>query len=151
MSPHNPVILIHTSGHGVFVNARALEEIGITAETPDPPGGEIVRDAQGEPTGMLRETAQSSGQGGSGPASDQRPAAEIEADLRRTRERWQRTEAISKGITSFHDMGESFETIDLMVADGRRRQPAAAPLRLRPGAMPGDGGQAGRIPDGRPW
>ena len=58
VSPDNPVMLIHVSGHGVFVNAMALKLIGIAHDTPDPPGGEIVHDANGMPTGMLRETAQ---------------------------------------------------------------------------------------------
>jgi hypothetical protein len=113
LSPQNPVILIHKSGHGVFVNACAMEEIGITGQTPDPPGGEIVRDEAGQPTGMLRETAQ-------GPARDalaeyraQRPAEAVEADLRRQVE-LAAEEALSKGITSFHDMGETFETLDLL-------------------------------------
>jgi hypothetical protein len=113
LSPQNPVILIHKSGHGVFVNACAMEEIGITGQTPDPPGGEIVRDEAGQPTGMLRETAQ-------GPARDalaeyraQRPAEAVEADLCRQVE-LAAEEALSKGITSFHDMGETFETLDLL-------------------------------------
>jgi hypothetical protein len=59
VSPENPVFLSHTSGHGVFVNARALERAGITRETANPPGGEILRDARGQATGMLREAAAS--------------------------------------------------------------------------------------------
>ena len=39
------------------VNSRALEIAGITRDTPDPVGGEIERDATGEPTGVLKETA----------------------------------------------------------------------------------------------
>lgn len=54
----NPCVLItHTSGHAVSVNSRVLALAGITRETPDPPGGTIVRDAQGEPTGVLLENA----------------------------------------------------------------------------------------------
>jgi predicted amidohydrolase YtcJ len=56
-SPENPVFLSHTSGHGVFVNARALQLADITRETANPPGGEIVHDANGAPIGMLREAA----------------------------------------------------------------------------------------------
>lgn len=52
-----PVILNDTSGHSVWVNSKVLELAGITAEVPDPPGGIIERDASGEPTGLLRETA----------------------------------------------------------------------------------------------
>ena len=45
LSPDNPVILIHASGHGVFVNALALEKSGIYSDTANPAGGEIVRDS----------------------------------------------------------------------------------------------------------
>jgi predicted amidohydrolase YtcJ len=57
VSPANPVILTHFSGHSIWVNSAALAEAGITAATPDPVGGIIVRDASGEPTGVLRENA----------------------------------------------------------------------------------------------
>src|SRR5436190_1132778 len=57
VSPDNPVILTHASGHAVFVNAKALEISGITRATPNPQGGEILRDGNGEATGLLRETA----------------------------------------------------------------------------------------------
>src|SRR6185312_14091675 len=46
VSPNNPVMLTHASGHGIFVNAAALKLAGITRTTPDPPGGSIVRDAR---------------------------------------------------------------------------------------------------------
>ncbi len=52
-----PVRIVHTSGHAAVVNSRALQMLGITSDTPDPVGGEIVRDAQGEATGVLLETA----------------------------------------------------------------------------------------------
>lgn len=52
-----PVILNDTSGHSALANTRALEIAGVTSETPDPPGGIIERDANGEPTGVLREAA----------------------------------------------------------------------------------------------
>ncbi len=54
----HPIALTRTCGHMIVANSRALEIAGITRETPDPPGGTIVRDAQGEPTGLLQETAQ---------------------------------------------------------------------------------------------
>ena len=57
-SPNNPVMLEHASGHASFVNAVALRLAGITNATRDPAGGEIVRDASGAATGLLRESAQ---------------------------------------------------------------------------------------------
>src|SRR3954453_19917519 len=59
VSPDNPVVLTHASGHAVFANARAMEESGITRSTPSPAGGEILKDASGDPVGLLREEAQS--------------------------------------------------------------------------------------------
>ncbi|GBD08564.1 N-substituted formamide deformylase [Candidatus Thermoflexus japonica] len=58
VSPQHPVWLSHISGHMGVANSQALAIAGITRETPDPPGGRIVRDADGEPTGLLLETAQ---------------------------------------------------------------------------------------------
>ena len=53
----HPIVLGRTCGHIIAVNSRALQLAGIGAATPDPPGGAIDRDARGEPTGVLRETA----------------------------------------------------------------------------------------------
>src|SRR5947209_2981153 len=56
VSPNNPVF-IPRGGHVITVNSKALELAGITKETPNPDGGVIVRDANGEATGVLLETA----------------------------------------------------------------------------------------------
>ena len=53
-----PALMECYDGHTVWVNTKALELAGITPETPDPPNGLIVRDAKGEPTGVLKESAQ---------------------------------------------------------------------------------------------
>lgn len=52
-----PVCLLRSCTHVRSVNSKALELAGITRDTPDPPGGEIDRDENGEPTGILRENA----------------------------------------------------------------------------------------------
>lgn len=57
VTPHHPVCLRAKSGHAVWVNTQALNLAGITATTPDPDGGQIGRDASGNPTGILFETA----------------------------------------------------------------------------------------------
>jgi predicted amidohydrolase YtcJ len=111
ISPANPVILIHASGHGVFVNALALEQSAIYPNTATPVGGEIVRDSQGNPSGMLRETAQDSARQALADSRARRPAEVIEAELRQQVELAAK-EALANGITSFHDMGETFQTID---------------------------------------
>ena len=117
-SPNNPVLLEHASGHAVFVNARALQLAGITRATANPAGGEIVRDARGEATGLLRESAQHLPDAARLRADSARPPAQREADARRAVE-LAGADALSKGITSFHDAGSSFATIDLFrrVAD----------------------------------
>ena len=54
----NPIIIAHRSGHMGVLNSAALEELGITAETPDPEGGRIGREEDGRtPNGYLEETA----------------------------------------------------------------------------------------------
>jgi predicted amidohydrolase YtcJ len=58
-STDHPLHLIHTSAHAAVVNTKALQLAGITRDTPNPAGGEIVRDEHGEPTGLLLETAMS--------------------------------------------------------------------------------------------
>lgn len=55
--PDHPVYLTRVDGHAVVVNARALALAGVTAATPDPPGGRVVRDGTGAPTGVLVDNA----------------------------------------------------------------------------------------------
>jgi predicted amidohydrolase YtcJ len=57
VAPENPVALSSRDGHSLWVNSRALRACRITAKTPNPPGGEIVRDGRGRPTGILLEAA----------------------------------------------------------------------------------------------
>jgi hypothetical protein len=59
LTPDNPVFVSRLDGHMALANSVALKLAGITRETPDPPGGTIVRDAQGEPTGLLKDAAMS--------------------------------------------------------------------------------------------
>ena len=113
VSPDNPVHLTHASGHASFANARAMEEAGIDRDTPDPPGGMIIKDTSGNPTGLLRETAQRI-VGAAIARSEEGMTAE-EKRARAVRQvQLAGQDALSKGITSFHDAGESFETIDFL-------------------------------------
>ena len=60
ISPHNPVFLTRADGHGAVANSAALKIGGVTKDTKDPFGGQVLRDKQsGEPTGMLLDNAQS--------------------------------------------------------------------------------------------
>jgi predicted amidohydrolase YtcJ len=90
-----PVMLDRHDGHAVLANSRALALAGISAATPDPPGGVIVRDSSGEPTGVLKDAAIDL-------LSRVRPPASI-AQRRRVIERALH-EAATLGITSVQDM-----------------------------------------------
>jgi predicted amidohydrolase YtcJ len=57
VSPDNPVYLMHVSGHLAAANSAALKLAGIAAETQDPVGGVVEKDAQGQPTGVVKDTA----------------------------------------------------------------------------------------------
>jgi predicted amidohydrolase YtcJ len=57
-APHNPVYLTRVDGHAALVNAAALDTAGVTKATEDPPGGRMIRDDEGEPTGVLIDSAQ---------------------------------------------------------------------------------------------
>jgi predicted amidohydrolase YtcJ len=125
VSPNNPVLLTHASGHAAFVNAQALSAAGVTAQTPDPPGGEILKDQQGKPTGLLRETAEELAGRAYAQWRARRTPEERRAEFRRVVE-LATDEALSKGITSFEDAGSSLETVDALRELARNQQ-----LRLR--------------------
>lgn len=57
LTPDTPVFVSRYDGHMGLANSVALRLAGITAKTPDPPGGTIVRDSQGNPTGALKDAA----------------------------------------------------------------------------------------------
>jgi len=111
VSPQNPVFLSHTSGHGVFVNQAAMRAARITRESVDPPGGEIIRDERGEPIGMLREYAAQPVRDALATYKAQRTTKEIDADMRR-QVALASQYAIENGITSFQDMGSTWEELD---------------------------------------
>ncbi len=111
VSPDNPVMLGHASGHAAYANAKAMELAGIDRNTVDPPGGTIVKDAAGEPTGLLRENADALVYDVMGAAMDARSEEEKWSEFARVVE-LAAEESLSKGVTSFHDAGSDFRTID---------------------------------------
>ena len=126
ISPNNPVNLTHASGHASFANAKAMEIANITKDTSNPPGGEIVKDNLGNPTGLLRETAQRMVGAARTASLENRSKEEVEAEARQKIELAGR-EALSKGITTFHDAGASFAEIDRFKAFAERGE---LPIRL---------------------
>jgi hypothetical protein len=112
VSPRNPVWLTHASGHAGFANAEALRAAGISKDTADPPGGEILRDGQGNATGLLNERAQDLVERVLESYRASRPATEVQAELRQQIKLAER-ECLSKGITTFEDAGSPLATVDL--------------------------------------
>jgi len=125
-APDNPVWLTHASGHAGFANALAMKMAEVTKSTPDPEGGKILRDRDGNATGLFNERAQSIV--GSALARDlaTRTPARVEADLREVIELASR-EALAKGLTTVHDAGSPPSTIEVIkkLVDERR-----LPLRV---------------------
>jgi predicted amidohydrolase YtcJ len=111
VSPDHPVYLRHASGHASFANAEALRRGSVSSETPNPAGGEIVHDLRGEPTGMLRETAQRLVSGALARDRERMTEEELMEEARKQAELASQ-ESLRKGITSFQDAGSSFEDVD---------------------------------------
>ena len=111
VSPDNPVSLGHASGHAGFFNDAALAAGGIDDDTPDPPGGTIVRTPDGRATGLMRETSQRLLNEAIG-IYEGRLTPEEMKHIDRERAMLAADEALAHGVTSFHDAGSSFETID---------------------------------------
>ena len=95
-APDHPVYLTRVDGHAAWVNPRALELAGVTAATPDPPGGKIIRDASGAPTGVLIDRAM-------GLVGRRIPAPGKEVTLRRLAAAAR--ECARLGLTTVHDAG----------------------------------------------
>lgn len=113
VTPDHPVMLIHTSGHGVFVNQRAMSLVEMDSNTEAPEGGEIVRDESGNATGMMRESAQDVFRQAFSGHQGRRPAGVAEEEMRRM-VRLAGEESLRHGITSFQDLGTSFAEVDLL-------------------------------------
>ena len=111
ISPDNPVILGHASGHAAFWNDVALEIANITNDTPDPAGGTIVRAPDGKATGLMRETAQRLINEALQAYEGQLTPEQTDA-LMRERVQLAAEESLRHGVTSFHDAGATLETID---------------------------------------
>jgi predicted amidohydrolase YtcJ len=120
-TPRHPVLLTHASGHACLGNEEAMRQAGVTSKTEAPAGGEILKDETGNPTGMFRETAQNLLYKALEKSESGRSASEQAALQRRWMELAEE-ECLSKGVTSFHDAGVSFQTVDLyreLNAEGR--------------------------------
>jgi predicted amidohydrolase YtcJ len=121
VSPDNPVLLGRADGHATMANAKAIALLGITRETATPEGGEIIRDAEGNPTGVFVDNAQGLLEATARTDSETRRALDLAME-----------ECLGKGVTSLTDAGAGPEVLDLY-----REYAAKGKLRIRVYAMAG--------------
>ena len=98
----HPAFVSRLDGHMALANTRALKLAGITRETVDPPGGVIVRDAKGEPTGALKDAAMDAVERVIPPASAEEITEAVRAAMRY---------AAENGVTSVQDMSAAPEVL----------------------------------------
>jgi hypothetical protein len=115
VSPDNPVVLARADGHAVLANARAMALVGITRDTKAPAGGEIIRTASGEATGVFVDNAEGLVAAPERSPDDVRRALALAMD-----------ECLAKGVTSLTDAGEGTDVLALY-----RDAAAAGKLRTR--------------------
>jgi predicted amidohydrolase YtcJ len=99
LTPNTPVFVLRYDGHMGLANSVALRLAGITAQTPDPPGGVMVRDAQGNPTGILKDAATEYINRVIPPMSHEQRLRTIRRAL---------AHAASLGVTSIQDMNDEY-------------------------------------------
>jgi len=117
VTPDNPVFVNRLDGHMALANSLALEAGGVSADTPDPAGGTIVRDAAGLPAGVLKDEAMALVAG----AIPEPTEAELDGALQAAARH-----ALSLGVTQVHDMG----TWTDLETYRRARAAGALPLRV---------------------
>ncbi len=103
--PTTPVYLTRVDHHAAWVNGEALRRAGITRDTPDPAGGRILRDAAGEPTGVLVDNAMELVVPRVPPPTDEQLEARLSAALER---------CAQVGLTGVHDAGMDLRTFRLL-------------------------------------
>ncbi|PYX86754.1 MAG: amidohydrolase, partial [Acidobacteria bacterium] len=102
LTPSTPVFVGRYDGHMALANSVVLKLAGITAATPDPPGGTIVRDAKGNPTGALKDAAMDFVNKVMPPLSHEQRLHAVQRALGHAR---------SVGVTSVQDMNPEYEDI----------------------------------------
>ncbi|MGF1556758.1 amidohydrolase [Paucihalobacter sp.] len=113
ISPDNPILLSHASGHASFANAKAMEIAGVTASTvrelsetlKEGEGGEIIIDTDGNPTGIFTERA-------TGLVAKFIPKNDRDQDKKALK--MAQEACLKLGITGFHDAGQNRQVIDLL-------------------------------------
>lgn len=111
LSPDNPVMLVHASGHSLYANEQAMRVAGITKESPDPKGGKIIRDGNKRAIGVFEERAMT-------PIKTAFNDYKKNLDVEEQKKLWYKAidlaqqECLENGITSFQDAGAKFWELD---------------------------------------
>ena len=114
-----PVFVVRLDGHMGLANAAALKLAGIDAQTRDPVGGEILRDASGAPTGLLKDAAMTAMYAVIPMPTAKRTEEALQAGFR---------QALSYGVTQLHDMGDgNWRTLEAFT---HARTAGTLPLRV---------------------
>lgn len=114
-APNNPVVLERTDGHMIWVNSKALELAGITKNSVNPQGGEILKDISGNPTGCLTDTAGE-------PVQKIIPTLSVEREKEAILKA--QDQLLSYGFTSIMDAGSNMKTINMfqdLYKDGKMK------------------------------
>lgn len=111
LTPDHPVILKHASGHSAFANKKAMELSGITKESASPTGGRIIKDQNGNPTGVFEENAMDALYAALAEYRKTLTEEDKEAELQKAIALAEQ-ECLENGITSFQDAGSSFKEIN---------------------------------------
>lgn len=101
-APDHPVYLTRVDGHAAWVNSAALRAAGVTSKTPDPPGGRIIRDAHGNPAGVLIDRAMGLVRSKIPPPAYEQIKRQLELAAK---------ECARLGLTGVHDAGVSREDL----------------------------------------
>ena len=101
-TPNTPVFVNRYDGHMALANSAALQLAGVTSKTPDPPGGTVVRDAQGNPTGAFKDAAMD---------YIYKVVPPLSRDQRRLAVKRALAHAASLGVASVQDMNPEYDDI----------------------------------------
>jgi len=107
LTPDTPVFVSRCDAHMALANTVALKLAGVTAKTPDPPGGAIVRDARGNPSGLLKDAAMAYVEKIIPPPTPEQRAGAVKLAMRHMAE---------LGVTSVQDMGPSPDDLEAYAA-----------------------------------
>ena len=124
--PDHPVLLTHASGHASFANEAAMKLAGVDRNTADPKGGELLKDADGNPIGVFRENAQSLIRRAQSRTTE-RLTEQQQMTETLTQIQLAGRECLKNGITGVHDAGSSFATAKLLK---RFAESGQLPLRM---------------------